>query len=238
MIDPLGSSAAADVGRLSADTPRVVTTAAIIARFRILMSPVPDQPGLNARRRRWFRSAVIWNLRKSGNPRFENRCLKFVHRRLVERAGEILVEGPREDRVVRRHLREQRHAGVELEIVQASRNLMHGAMFDCRSSVARSRAVSGPSRMLQIGDRFSARADGVTLRHRAVAEAGDLREDEPHPVAALGAGTELRKYPWKRRGLSVDKSLQIVWIVHDRCSVGIRRSDEASGRLHRMLISW
>jgi tetratricopeptide (TPR) repeat protein len=39
--------------------------------------------------------------------------------------------------------------------------------------------------MPEISDGLLARGDGKTLRHRAMTEAGNLRENEPHPVALL-----------------------------------------------------
>src|SRR5687768_1942776 len=45
--------------------------------------------------------------------------------------------------------------------------------------------------VFEIGARFVGRADRVKLRHRAEAEPGDLRKDEPHPVALFLAALQL-----------------------------------------------
>ena len=41
------------------------------------------------------------------------------------------------------------------------------------------------------GARLVQRLDGIGARGRALAQAGDLREHEPHPVTALAAGAQL-----------------------------------------------
>lgn len=65
-----------------------------------------------------------------------------------------------------------------------------------RPSTASTRRVHsirrGPSRGVgEVGLGLRPRADGVTLRHGAEAETGDLREDEPHPVRLLPAAGQL-----------------------------------------------
>jgi hypothetical protein len=47
----------------------------------------------------------------------------------------------------------------------------------------------------EIGDGFRARPDRESLRHRAEAETGDLREDEPHPMRRFQAVRKLFHHP-------------------------------------------
>src|SRR3546814_919650 len=44
--------------------------------------------------------------------------------------------------------------------------------------------------MREIGARFCRIGDRIALRHRAPPEPGELREDVPHPVRALGAAPD------------------------------------------------
>ena len=81
---------------------------------------------------------------------------------------------------------------------------------DVAVTSARAFAQARPEhRVRQIGGGLGARGDGVALRAVARAEAGDLREDEPHPVAALLAGGELGAHLLVDQILRVDEALQI-----------------------------
>ena len=48
--------------------------------------------------------------------------------------------------------------------------------------------------MGEVGAGLCQRADGEMAGHEALAKAGNLREDEPHPVAALGPGADLGQH--------------------------------------------
>src|SRR5438105_13217471 len=63
-------------------------------------------------------------------------------------------------------------------------------------------------RMRDVGDRFVERRDRESLRHAALTEPGDLREDEPHPVTALPTGSQLAEHRFIRRSSSLNKALQ------------------------------
>src|SRR4051794_15797593 len=51
------------------------------------------------------------------------------------------------------------------------------------SRASRNSVSPGLAAVRQIGLRLGERADAVPLRHRALSETPELREDEPHPVA-------------------------------------------------------
>src|SRR5262249_55017812 len=52
--------------------------------------------------------------------------------------------------------------------------------------------------------------DGIFARHGAEAKAGDLREDEPHPVATLAAGAQFRADLIEDRILGFDEAIERV----------------------------
>ena len=58
----------------------------------------------------------------------------------------------------------------------------------------------------QIGLGLGARGDRITLRHHAVAEAGDLRKDEPHPVRPFAARSQLGQRVGVTFGLRLDEA--------------------------------
>ena len=62
-------------------------------------------------------------------------------------------------------------------------------------------------RVIEIGPRFLDRRNGKTMRHRASSEAGKLREDEPHPVRALGAAAYFLERAGIDRVLGLDEAL-------------------------------
>ena len=64
--------------------------------------------------------------------------------------------------------------------------------------------------MSEVGARLVERADGEVLGHRAVSEAGDLRKDEPDPVAALAASTQLTEDGLVVAVLLDDEAFQVV----------------------------
>jgi hypothetical protein len=68
--------------------------------------------------------------------------------------------------------------------------------------------------VLQVSDGLCARAYLEALRHRAEAETGDLRKDEPHPVCPfLSARQFLDDLPIDR-GLSIHEALEVERIAH------------------------
>lgn len=106
----------------------------------------------------------------------------------VLHAAVVAGEGFLERRVRRIRTSEQRHARAELHVIGRAEHLMRGPPGD---RVDRRRAGAqaiAQNRVPQVGPRFIQSADRIVLGHRAHAETGELRKDEPHPVAALGTG--------------------------------------------------
>ena len=68
--------------------------------------------------------------------------------------------------------------------------------------------------MLQIGLGFIERRDGELLRHRTVSKPGDLRKDEPDPVAGLSSGSQLSKDCVVDGRLRVEEAVEIVSVAH------------------------
>src|SRR6185437_5827049 len=69
-------------------------------------------------------------------------------------------------------------------------------------------------RMREIRTRLILRRDGKAPGSGAVAQARDLREDEPHPMAALLARRKLAANLREDRLLRRDEALQIVDVIH------------------------
>jgi glucokinase len=68
--------------------------------------------------------------------------------------------------------------------------------------------------MLEISAGLFDRGYAVELGGGASAETDELREDEPHPVAVLGAGTKLGKSGLVDALLGVEEALKIAGIAH------------------------
>src|SRR5690606_19803747 len=106
-------------------------------------------------------------------------CIWFSIEEDREASGEWIVTV--------RHAVEQGHGGAQLHRVDPAENRLgaragmgeHGL-----GAFAEPRAERGVG---EIGASLLQRGDRVEARRRAHAEAGDLREDEPHPVALLAA---------------------------------------------------
>jgi hypothetical protein len=80
---------------------------------------------------------------------------------------------------------------VELDRVHGAENGFRGPVAPVEHG---RRALAQPRpehRFGEIGARFRQRSDGVAPRHVAPPESGDLRKDEPHPVALLAAPPQL-----------------------------------------------
>ena len=68
--------------------------------------------------------------------------------------------------------------------------------------------------MVQVGPRLVQGADREPFGRRAVAQAGRLREDEPHPMAGFAASAKLTADLIDHRVLSIDEPLQIEGVFH------------------------
>ena len=105
------------------------------------------------------------------------------------------VKVPRQRRPERRFGRirppEEGHAGPEFHVIGRAEDRMRRAAGNRVH-----RRCAGPQafaqyRVLQIGPRLVEGTDRVALRYGTEPKAGDLRKDEPHPVAALEARRQL-----------------------------------------------
>jgi hypothetical protein len=85
--------------------------------------------------------------------------------------------------------REERHRRVKLQVVGVAQT-----RFERPSTLFTSSVQVQPSAEHRVGEvclRLGEGGDRVSACHVAVPEPLDLREDEPHPVAALAAGSKL-----------------------------------------------
>src|ERR1700693_4740325 len=109
---------------------------------------------------------------------------KQVQRLLVAAAATEFRDG-RSEFPIGRDRTEQRHRRSEFQVVGTAEYLGESVTLD---GVDERRALSKPrsqNAMPEIGYRLLASGDGKSPGHRAVAEAGKLRENEPHPVTLL-----------------------------------------------------
>ena len=117
----------------------------------------------------------------------------------VGTAGEEDVQGPGEDVVFRivwvagcGGLGEERDGGVELEIVREAEDAVDGALRVGENEGGGFAQAGAQDGVFEEGDGLREVRDGVTLGGWAGAQALNLREDEPHPVAAFLAEGKLR----------------------------------------------
>lgn len=68
--------------------------------------------------------------------------------------------------------------------------------------------------MLEVGLSFVEGCDGALLRHCTVTKTGDLRKDEPDPVAGLSPGAKLSEDRVIDPLLGVEKAVEIVSVAH------------------------
>lgn len=84
----------------------------------------------------------------------------------------------------------QCHAGAELEVIGRWENFVQSKVLEVQH---RSRAFNealSQDRMTQVALSFVRVADAEMPRCLSLTETPELREDVPHPVPALGAGSE------------------------------------------------
>src|SRR5262249_40236294 len=110
--------------------------------------------------------------------------------------------------------REERHRGVELHVVGVAEDLLDRTAPEAgheRSALAQPRAEQ---RLGEIGTRLTETREREVARGGARTQPGQLRKDEPHPVAALRARGELGAPLPVDRVLCRRKASQVVWIFH------------------------
>ena len=115
---------------------------------------------------------------KELNPRQRQRIL-FSAKELLQRR----LKAP----VARLGVSEEGHGGAEFQIVRRAEYLTRGAAPD---SIDKPRTFYQPGaehRVTAIRPGLFQRGKSEALRHRAPAQPGDLRKDEPHPMPAFPA---------------------------------------------------
>ena len=123
----------------------------------------------------------------------------------------VLIDDLLEDRLIRIGMREEGHRGAQLDRVNAAEDVLCGESGKRGDDV---RAFDQPwtkHRMRKVGLRFGKIVDRIRLGHAAAPEAGDLREDEPHPMTGLASVAQFRYRPPIRAGavLSCDEALEV-----------------------------
>ena len=97
--------------------------------------------------------------------------------------------------------------------------------FACSHDEARAFDQARPEQvMLQVSDGLSVRADREALSHRAEAETGDLRKDEPHPVCLFSSARQFLDDLPVDRGLRVHEALEVERISSRSYSFHSRRN--------------
>jgi hypothetical protein len=114
-----------------------------------------------------------------------------VEGEVVEAAGEEGLGGFEEELIAGGGVGEEGHGGVELEVVGCAEDVADG-----------------------VGGGFGERGDGVGAGGGARAEALDLREDEPDPVAGLALLAELAEDFGVDGGLGGEEALEVVVVGH------------------------
>ena len=106
-------------------------------------------------------------------------------------ATEEPIEDPANRPLVRRGAMEQGHRRAQLHGVDAAEDVLRRTALG-REHDRRALPKARPEdRVVEVRPCLVERRDGVDSRHLAPPQARDLREHEPHPVAALPAGPQL-----------------------------------------------
>ena len=121
---------------------------------------------------------------------------------------------------------EERHRRAQLHGIDAAHDRLGAAARRGRCRRGRFDQPRSEQRMREIGACLGRVGDGVMLRHRAVAEPGDLREHEPHPVTGLASAAQLGKHLVVHGVLRLDETLQVMGVGR----VGHGRSPRIANR--------
>lgn len=88
---------------------------------------------------------------------------------------------------------EEGHRRAEFQVVGAAHDCADGVVVVGQEGVGAGEQACSQDGMVEIGLGFRGRSDGVADGHGGVAEAGNLRKDEPHPVRFLPAVLDFRE---------------------------------------------
>lgn len=150
----------------------------------------------------------------SGAPKPRDGKLYPVEGGLVEGAGKVFLQGLEKNGVVCGCVGEERHRGVEFEMVGIAEDVINGTVPDIQDELGAFAETWAEERMIEIGDGLFARRNRIVLRGFAGTEATNLRKDEPHPMGALSAGAQLSADLFKNGILGFEKTLEMVSVFH------------------------
>ena len=123
-----------------------------------------------------------------------------------------LLQGPRKQRPIRLfgcRMMEQGQAGSKLEIVRRSENLKSRSILVVEDQPYVMTQPPPKGGVSKVSSRLIQIRYGVVLRRGATAQADKLRKDEPHPVRALAAGSQLFCDLGMNRGLRLYEACEI-----------------------------
>ena len=137
-----------------------------------------------------------------------------VQRRRIRPPVEELVEAGLEHGLVRSHVGEQRHRGVEFAVVGTVEDVA-GRLVAVGGDEARAFAQAWAEHGVgQVGGGFVGGTDRIGARHFAPAQPANLGEHEPHPVGTLFAGAQLGQDIGIHGILGPDEAVEVKFIVH------------------------
>jgi hypothetical protein len=128
----------------------------------------------------------------------------------IGHAPEVLVKNRVINRIILRCASEQRHRRAQLDGVDPAEDRLGVASSQLGEHAGALGQPRTQHRMLEIGPRFLERRDRVALRHRAHAQAVELRKHEPHPVSGLAPRAQLAEGRLIDALLGGDEAPQVV----------------------------
>jgi len=155
-------------------------------------------------------------------------------------AVEVRVEDLPEHGVLRIRACEQRHRRTQLHRVDAAEDVFGGTRGYVRDDPRALGQPGGEHWVIKVSAGFVEPGDRVPLRHRAEPKPGDLREDEPHPVAQLPARAQFchRLLIGPVIVLRPHEPLEAVRIIHSRPPLTIRHHRRTTARLRLISAIW
>jgi len=121
----------------------------------------------------------------------------------------VLIQRLMEHAALGRKLGKQGHRGVKLQVVGMTENLGDRAIFNVQDQLSTGTQARSQLWVFKVGKRLFAGADREMPRHFAATEAGELREDKPHPVTTFLTVAQFLLDPFKHGVLSLDEPWQI-----------------------------
>jgi hypothetical protein len=132
----------------------------------------------------------------------------------VEAVGEEGLSSLDEELIAGGGVGEEGHGGVELEVVGGAEDLADGEGPGEEEELCALGEPGAEDGVGEVGGGFGERGDGVGAGGGARAEALDLREDEPDPVAGLALPAELAEDFGVDGGLGGEEAVEVVGVGH------------------------